>query len=143
MLSRFYFTFGLACLTASGYAWAQCEQAHDLPRILCEVTYAGETQNIWACPTSEPYQVKARNIRNRFQFKTYQTNASNLSPRIDIYVYQEDVAEARLIQHVVIQPPYPTAKPNARVPLMGVQHLYAGPAERELIYHCDIVGDKP
>ena len=70
-------------------------------------------------------------------------NEGNLSPRISIDVYLETPQHPLLLQHVVIRPPYPVSPAGASADLLGEQHLYAGPLERELIYRCSIKQEAP
>lgn len=104
--------------------------------LTCHVTYAGETQTLAICPTHQPYGHESVNIGHRFRFKAVHVKDENLSPRIGIYVYFEDKQQSLLIQHVQIRPPFPSPKEGELIDLMGEQHLYAGPLERELIYRC-------
>jgi hypothetical protein len=112
-------------------------------QLSCDVTYAGATQHIAICPTQEPYQIAAIHIGERFQFKGIHVKEGHLNPRIGIYVYLETQTSPLLLQHVVVRPPYPAAPAGASVDLLGEQHLYAGPLERELIYRCALSQDTP
>ncbi len=112
-------------------------------QLSCDVTYAGATQHIAICPTQEPYQIAAIHIGERFQFKGIHVKEGHLSPRIGIYVYLDTQPSPLLLQHVVIRPPYPAVPAGASVDLLGEQHLYAGPLERELIYRCTLSQDTP
>lgn len=102
----------------------------------CAVTYAGHTQLISVAPTRSPYDQAAVRIANRFRFKAVHVQGEDVTPRMGIYVYLETERQPLLIQHVLIQPPYPQAPTGSRVDLLGEQRLYAGPLERELIYRC-------
>ena len=124
-------TPALSCPTNSDYAIS----------LTCHVTYAGETQKIEVCPTFDPYGQEAVNIGHRFLFKAVHVNDKNLNPRIGIYVYFGDKQSPLLIQHVQIRPPSAKLQNGDTVDLIGEQHLYAGPLERELIYRC-VAGKK-
>ncbi|MBU3646730.1 MAG: hypothetical protein FGM56_01445 [Limnohabitans sp.] len=117
-----------ACLSASVSA--------ETRTLSCEVTYAGQTQLISVAPTRSPYDQAAVAISNRFRFKAVHVQGEDVTPRIGIYVYLETERQPLLIQHVLLQPPYPQAPMGSRVDLLGEQRLYAGPLERELIYRC-------
>ncbi len=112
-------------------------------QLSCEVTYAGATQRLEICPTQDPYQAASVGIGGRFRFKAIHVNDSNSSPRISIDVYLETPKHPLLLQHVVLRPPYPLAPAGAAADLLGEQHLYAGPLERELIYRCAIKQEAP
>lgn len=109
----------------------------------CAVTYAGATQHLTICPTPEPYRAVSVSIGERFRFKALHVTDSHLSPHISIDVYLETSQHPLLLQHVVIRPPYPVAPHGASVDLLGEQHLYAGPLERELIYRCALTPETP
>jgi hypothetical protein len=116
--------------------------ADDL-KLTCDVTYAGATQEIAVCPTHEPYSHETVNIGHRFLFKAVHVKDQDLSPRIGIYVYFADKQPPLLIQHVQIRPPYPKLQNGESIDLLGEQHLFAGPLERELIYRCVAGKNRP
>ena len=102
----------------------------------CWVTYAGHTQRIPIPITDSPYTVEAVEIGERFRFKALHVKGPDRVERIDIYVYRLDESNAVLIQHAQRTPPWPVAANGRRVDLVGEQHLYSGPLERELSYQC-------
>lgn len=122
---------------------AAADLSADLQSLSCAVTYAGHTQHIVVRPTTEPYREASIGIKQRFRFKALQVQGEGVTPRIGIYVYFETPQHPQLIQHVLIQPPYPKAPKGSRVDLLGEQRLYAGPLERELIYRCFLDHDTP
>jgi len=110
--------------------------AEPAPRLRCDVTYAGATQRIEAGPTADPYAVPSVDIGGRFWFKPVVVQGGGRVERIGLYAYVDTEAQPVLIQHARYLPPYPRGRPGQPVDLTGVQHLYAGPLERELIYQC-------
>ena len=133
----------IASLSALASVSSVAEPFSDSRRLSCEVTYAGETQHIAIAPTQDPYSQASVNIRNRFRFKAVHVQGGDATPRIGIYVYLETAQQPLLIQHVLVQPPYPEAPSAKRVNLFGEQRLYAGRLERELIYRCFLGQDAP
>lgn len=109
----------------------------------CWVTYGGQTQRIDIVNTRVPYAVEPVSIGGRFQFKAVHVRGESLVERIDIHVYRQDASQAVLIQHAQRKPPWPTSSDATHVDLMGEQHLYSGPLERELIYRCGTGLDQP
>ena len=120
----------------SGHALSCPTHPADDFKLTCYVTYAGATQEIEVCPTPQPYSQEAVNLGRRFLFKAVHVKDQELSPRIGIYVYVADKQPPLLLQHVQIRPPYPKLQNGEEIDLLGEQHLYAGPLERELIYRC-------
>ena len=118
----------ISWVLAAPFVWA-CQ-------LNCDVTYAGATQRLAICPAQDPHQTTSVSIGDRFRFKALHVNDEHLSPRIGIYVYLETASSPLLLQHVVLRPPYPVAPAGGTIDLLGEQHLYAGPLERELIYRC-------
>lgn len=132
-LVRALLAISLACSASVTFA---CQ-------LSCEVTYAGATHLLAICPTQEPHQVAAVSVGDRFRFKAIHVNDDQLSPRIGIYVYLETPTSPLLLQHVVLRPPYPVPPAGGTIDLLGEQHLYAGPLERELIYRCSMKQETP
>jgi hypothetical protein len=121
---------------AAGFFWHQPVLAGPLLR--CEVTYADATQVIEAKPVADPYPVPSVEIGGRFYFKVVLVGSSGQVERILLYTYFNVEGRPVLIQQAKYLPPFP-ASPKP-VPLTGEQRLYAGPAERELIYRCTLEG---
>ena len=117
--------------------------AQDLPRLRCEVTYAGALQVVEVGPRTEPYDAPAVDIGGRFHFKPVVVQGPERIARIGIYVYVDTPRQPLLIQHALYLPPYPAGPVGAPVDLTGEQRLYAGPLERELIYRCQLSGGRP
>ncbi len=130
---------GLACSPALSCA---LPSADDLA-FTCHVTYAGVTHTVPLCPTAAPYDTPSVSIGGRFRFKAAHVSEKNATPRIGIYVYFEADPQPLLIQHVLIRPPYPSPRAGEALDLLGEQHVYAGPLERELIYHCTVRKQMP
>lgn len=127
--------FALAALAAS-FFWHQPVLAGPLLR--CEVTYADATQVIEARPVADPYAVPSVEIGGRFYFKAVLVGSPEQAERILLYAYFNVEGRPVLIQQAKYLPPFP-ASPKP-VSLTGEQRLYAGPAERELIYRCTLEG---
>jgi len=123
-------TFGLLGAVATAAA---------SPRLVCQVTYAGETTTLTATPVQDPYTVPAVDIRGRFRFKPVVVGTPERVERVLIYVYAESRPHPVMVQHARYLPPFtaPFAPAGQAQPLTGLQRLYAGPLQRELIYSCD------
>lgn len=135
--------WGCLCALPTGNALASSDEPVDTRKLSCDITYAGQTQHVSVAPTSDPYRQTSIPIRNRFRFKAVHVQGDGVTPRIGIYVYFETPQQPLLIQHVLLQPPYPQAPAGTQVDLLGEQRLYAGPLERELIYRCFLRQDTP
>lgn len=111
------------------------------PLLRCNVTYAGSTQMIEARPVADPYPVASMEIGGRFRFKAVMVGDAAHVDYIKLYTYLDARRQPLLIQEAKYLPPFKaTAAPAV---LTGEQHLYAGPAERELIYSCTLEGVQP
>ncbi len=124
--------WGLALSAALGHA---------APGLRCEVTYAGATQELQVRPTNEPYLVQPFNIADRFSFKVVMSAPKGKLAHVLIYAYLQQEPRPLLLQEAQYFPPFPS--PASRMSLTGVQHLYGGPIERELIYQCWLREVKP
>jgi hypothetical protein len=115
------------------------------PLLRCDLTYAGDTQSIEATPVTDPYQVPSVDIGGRFRFKAVMVGSAAQLDRIVLYAYFDADADAgtqpMLIQQVKYFPPFKAS--TTPYPLTGEQRLYAGAAERELIYSCTLEGVQP
>ena len=129
--------------------WAACALAFTTlyvnagaaPLLRCDVTYAGSTQTIEARPVANPYPVPSVDIGGRFRFKAVVVGDDTNVERILLYTYLDAKRQPLLVQQAKYLPPYPvTTRPY---PLTGEQHVYAGVAERELIYSCTLEGVAP
>lgn len=127
--------FGLAAL-AAGFFWHQPVLAGPLLR--CAVTYADATQVIEARPVADPYAVPSVEIGGRFFFKAVLVGSPEQAERVVLYAYFNVEGRPVLIQQAKYLPPFPAS--SGPVPLTGEQRLYAGAAERELIYRCTLEG---
>lgn len=115
-----------------------CLSAPAAPLLRCQVTYAGTTQEIQAAPVADPYPVASVDIGGRFRFKAVMVGSAAQVDHIALYAYLDTARQPVLLQQAIYQPPFAaTAQPY---PLTGEQHLYGGPAERELMYHCTLEG---
>ncbi len=125
---------GLASLAAFPRALAT-------PLLRCDLTYAGATQSIAAAPVADPYPVPSVDIGGRFRFKAVLVGSAAQLERIALYAYLNTDTESMLIQQLKYLPPFKASA--APYPFTGEQRLYAGPAERELIYSCTLEGVQP
>ena len=129
---------GLATLMASHSVLAA-------PLLRCNLTYAGDTQSIEATPVTDPYIVPSIDIAGRFRFKAVMVGSTAQLDRVVLYAFFNADAEAgtqpMLIQQVKYLPPFKAS--TTPYPLTGEQRLYAGTAERELIYSCTLEGVQP
>lgn len=111
------------------------------PLLRCHVSYAGTTHVIETTPVADPYPVPSVDIGGRFRFKAVMVGSTARIDRILLYAYLDARTQPILIQEAKYLPPFKaSAMPY---PLTGEQHLYAGPAERELIYNCTLQGVRP
>ena len=115
--------------------------AHAAPLLRCEVTYAGTTQVIETRPTADAYEVKPVDIAGRFLFKVVMSAPKGKLNYVLIYTYLQQEPRPLLLQQAKYFAP---VKQSTRPFLLtGEQHIYGGPIERELIYRCNLQGDKP
>ena len=130
--------FALVCLCL--YAGLP-SNARAAPLLRCEVSYAGVVHPVVARPVSDPYPVESVAIGERFAFKAVMVGTDTKLERIVLYVYAGSPSRLVMIQEAKHLPPYRSApQPYS---LTGVQRLYAGPMERELIYQCTLEGVAP
>jgi hypothetical protein len=115
------------------------------PLLRCELSYAGASQSIEATPVTDPYPVPSVDIGGRFRFKAVMVGTALQLDRVVLYAYFDADADAgtqpTLIQQVKYLPPFKAS--TTPYPLTGEQRLYAGTAERELIYSCTLEGVQP
>jgi hypothetical protein len=136
-------------MSRSTTRWAACAVAAlalpptvmAAPLLRCEVTYAGTPTLIEVRPADDPYPVPSVNIGGRFRFKAVMVGSATKVDRILLYVYMDTKRQPVLIQEAKYLPPYRVT--DTPYPLTGEQHLYAGVAERELIYSCTLEGITP
>ena len=130
--------FALVCLCLSAGLPSNARAA---PLLRCEVSYAGVVHPVVARPVSDPYPVESVAIGERFAFKAVMVGTDTKLERIVLYVYAGSPSRLVMIQEAKHLPPYRSApQPYS---LTGVQRLYAGPMERELIYQCTLEGVAP
>lgn len=111
------------------------------PLLRCELTYAGSTHVVQATPVADPYPVASVDIGGRFLFKAVMVGDAERVDYIKLYAYLDARRQPVLLQQATYRPPFPGAgQPTL---LTGEQHLYGGPVERELIYHCTLQGGQP
>ena len=134
--------------TLAGVGLASLVLSHSVlaaPLLRCDMTYAGASQSIEASPVTDPYLVPSVDIGGRFRFKAVMVDNAAQLDRIVLYAYFNADADAgtqpTLIQQVKYLPPFKASA--APYPLTGEQRLYAGAAERELIYSCTLEGVQP
>lgn len=119
-------------------------QAQAQAQLRCEVSYAGTTHTVTATPVVEPYDVASVDIGGRFRFKAVMVGTAAQVQYIKLYSYLDTRRQPVLVQEVRYLPPFPTAPAgSAEANLTGMQHLFAGPVERELQYQCFLKGVQP
>ena len=108
------------------------------PLLRCQVTYAGTTHTVDARPVADPYPVASSDIGGRFLFKPVMVGNAQRIDYIKLYAYLDTNRHPVLIQQATYRPPFKrSTKPYL---LTGVQHLYAGPVEKALMYSCTLEG---
>lgn len=134
--------------TLAGVGLASIFLSHSVlaaPLLRCDLTYAGASQSIEASPVSDPYTVPSVDIGGRFRFKAVMVGNTAKLDRIVLYAYFNADSDAgtqpMLTQQVKYLPPFKASA--TPYPLTGEQRLYAGTAERELIYSCTLEGVQP
>jgi hypothetical protein len=128
--------FALVCL-----AVVFLSDASAAPLLRCEVSYAGVVHSVVARPVADPYPVESVTIGERFAFKAVMVGTDAKLERIAMYVYAGAPSRLVMVQQAKYLPPFRSApQPYS---LTGEQRLYAGPMERELIYHCMLEGVSP
>lgn len=124
------------CLGALGFVLGL--NATAAPLLRCQVTYAGTTHTVEARPVADPYTVPSVEIGGRFLFKPVVVGTAQRIDYIKLYAYLDASRQPVLIQEAKYLPPFRrSATPYL---LTGIQHLYAGPVERELLYSCTLEG---
>jgi hypothetical protein len=122
------------CLAAAGLS----SLAHATPLLLCHVSYAGTTHRIETSPVADPYPVASADIGGRFYFKAVMVGDATRVDYIKLYTYLDTRRQPVLVHQATYLPPFTgSATP---VLLTGEQRVYAGPVERELLYHCTLQG---
>ena len=138
ILIRWPAVFALVCLCL---CVGLPSNARAAPLLRCEVSYAGVVHPVVARPVSDPYPVESVAIGERFAFKAVMVGTDAKLERIVLYVYAGSPSRLVMIQEAKYLPPYRSApQPYS---LTGVQRLYAGPMERELVYQCTLEGVAP
>lgn len=130
-------TWSAGALCAAVLSLAHADDA----LLRCQVTYAGATREVHAQPRPDPYDAPRVDIDGRFAFKPVLVGLGKRVDYIVLYAYVDTPRGPVLIQQATYRPPFP-ATPTP-LPLTGTQHLYAGPVERELMYHCTLEGHQP
>ncbi len=110
-------------------------------RLHCEVTYAGATQVVETLAASEPYAAPSVNIGGRFWFKAVMVGPAERPDYVKLYAYFDTPRQPLLLQEAVYLPPFQASA--TPYPLTGIQRLYAGTMERELLYSCTLQGVQP
>lgn len=109
-------------------------------KLLCHVTYGGETQQIESRPVASPYEVGTHPVGSYFLFRTvYQTTPAELA-NIKIYTYADRDGGPVIIHQVS----YPADVPNAHTfGFTGLNLVYEPLRDGELQYWCEIQTGDP
>lgn len=130
------FPFTLICLSAN---------LHAQPRLHCDITYAGTTQQFDAYINNDPssaantdtyaaYTTEATDIAGRFRFKAILLGTRQHLETIKLYAYYETDRHPVLLSEAIYNAPFIYSTiPNS---MTGLNHLYSPPLERELLYGC-------
>jgi len=137
------FTRSLTALAAGLVFGGYSPIALSAPLLRCELTYAGSTQTLEARPVSDPYPVPSVDVGGRFRFKPVMVGDEKRLEYIKLYAYLETRDKPVLIQLAKYLPPFRSTSGSGPVDLTGVQYLYGGPVERELMYQCSLTGVGP
>lgn len=111
------------------------------PLLQCALTYAGSTQTLETRSVTDPYTVASVDVGGRFRFKPVMVGRGNRLEYVKLYAYLETRDKPVLIQLAKYLPPFRPG--SAPYDLTGVQYLYGGPVERELMYQCKLSGVGP
>jgi hypothetical protein len=107
-------------------------------RLDCEINQGGRSETLHFGPATNPYEVKAVSINERFSFKAVMIERGDKVEYISLYVYYLPPRGPILLQQAKylapIAQPYPAAGS-----LTGRQYLYSPRLERELQYECALV----
>ena len=120
-------------LATALFALAWSTAAHTAPLLHCEVTYGGSTQTVDVRTVADPYPVPSVDVGGRFRFKAVMVGTAGQTEYIKLYAYVETLRQPVLVQQITYHPPFETG-----ASLTGKQFLYAGVAERELQYECNL-----
>lgn len=108
------------------------------PRLDCEINQGGSTRTLHVTPATDPYEVRAVSINERFSFKAVMIERGDKVEYISLYVYYLPPRGPILLQQAKYLAP--TAQPYpAAGSLTGRQYLYSPRLERELQYACALV----
>ena len=135
-----FFRLPLVCWSVAGL-WAG--QAAAATELRCAVTYAGATRQVVATPVPDPYVQPGVDIDGRFVFKPVLVGTPARIERVNLYVYLNTRSQPVLVQQAKYLPPFHWPADGTPLPLTGQQYLYAGPVERELMYHCTLHREAP
>ena len=104
-------------------------------KLVCHITYGGDTREIVALPVASPYEVNAVQIGSYFLFRAVVQDAPADIASIKLYVYGDTDAGPVLIHQV--DHPYPPAVPrDPRHGFTGLNRVYEPIRDGELEYWC-------
>ena len=107
------------------------------PLLRCQIKQGGQTSNLEATPTNDPYTVKAIEINGRFRFKAVVIGTTQQVDYIKLYSYYTPSRQPVLIHQATYLSPIPPSGSNP-VLLTGINTVYSPSLEREMQYQCSL-----
>ena len=111
-----------------------------VPRLVCEVSQGGETQQLQFGVTPNPYDAEAQSINERFRLKVVMVPAAQGIAYINIYAYYLSANRPVLLQQAKYLLPKAQQSPSGDA-LTGRQYLYSPDLGRELVYQCALIDE--
>lgn len=110
-------------------------------RVVCHVSYGGQTQRIEASPVATPYTERTHVVGSFFRFRVvFRTDPADLAS-IKIYTYADhDTGPALLHQASHAYSPE-TSRRGGPEGFTGRQSVYEPIRDSELNYWCELKGD--
>nr|MBL8411119.1 hypothetical protein [Dechloromonas sp.] len=110
-------------------------------RVVCHVTYGGQTQLIEALPVASPYGVRTHAIGSFFRFRVvFRTEPADLAG-IKIYTYADHDTGPALVHQASHAYAPETARRGGPDGFTGRQSVHEPIRDSELNYWCELKGD--
>ena len=116
--------------------------AADSPRLRCQFDTSGERRELDFAPTAEPYLVPAIPVGRHFRFKAVVTARDGQIEWISLYTYYPD-GDRTVLLHTARHAAPPITDGRNPFALTGEQRVYSPILERELVFGCALVADRP
>lgn len=126
----------LPALAETAAPEAAAPKAALIPRVVCHVTYGGETRHIEAKPTDSPYAVAPVTIGSYFLFRiVFRTEPADLAG-IKLYTYADRTDGPAIVHQASHRYPVSNAASHG---FSGLNFVYEPLRDGELEYWCETV----